>query len=390
MLTITEEQARTRFVALPPSLQDAMFSVQTTEIISGVANDNHLDDTRANKLAQIAGWTLLGFIHPEDVSKELQELAAMPPQVASVVSTSLSAKLFNTLRGDIDKAYAPLPAEKTAAPTDSSGPVILAQSFEAKINTPTGAQKPPMMTPSVPTPQPIPANLQPVTSRSAKDMSVSAIPFSSKKTMPAPAPQPTPAVKSLQDKGWSRQAPQDPVIKLGVITPSIPKPSTPAAPPVAIPSKNITPSAGGRTISEFERLDYQKTGAGKPASPTPSAASPTPSSVPPPAPAPKPPMTPPPTPGPVMLHQVGTTIGESASKFQVNPTMQNEIRSTPPTSSSQAKPIVLEFGGVPVPKPATPPRPPMAGQEKQKVIVKDFLGPQNPPTPSNPPTAPTK
>lgn len=111
MITIIKQQARQRFTVLPPRLQDAMFSEQNAEVIAGIAAQNHLNDERARKIAEVAGWVLLGFIHPEDAANELQECLGIASQVASQISSLLDNKIFKPLRDDLDRVYAPLPHE---------------------------------------------------------------------------------------------------------------------------------------------------------------------------------------------------------------------------------------------------------------------------------------
>ncbi len=94
MITVTQEQAQKRFSVLPESLQDAIFSDQTSEIVAAVSAENHLGDERADKLSLLVGWVLLGFLHLEDLAHEIQEQLSVPAQTGVAVSNSLTAKIF--------------------------------------------------------------------------------------------------------------------------------------------------------------------------------------------------------------------------------------------------------------------------------------------------------
>jgi hypothetical protein len=214
MMTITQDQARKRYTLLPSSLQDAIFSVQIAEIVSDVAEANNLDDDRSYKLSEIVGWTLLGFVHPEDLGKELQDEASVPPQTAESVSNALNAKVFASIKADLDKAYAPVPhGEGVDSPKIfqdiSPAPAIIALS-------PTR-----------------PATLAP---------------------MPRPMMTPPPPKPPLPSAGWSRSTEQ-PVVKLSQT--SVPPPQNTGAPKVTQPAPRPAAIPINGPVGEFERRAIQ-------------------------------------------------------------------------------------------------------------------------------------
>ena len=126
MTTISIEQARKRYQRLPTSLQDAIFSVQTAEIISQVCDRNNLPKDKMPAVAQAAGLVLLGFIHAEDLTNEIKERIGVTPQVAIAVTNDLASRMFNPLKSDLDKSYAPVPHEDDHDLGDKgSGPKII-------------------------------------------------------------------------------------------------------------------------------------------------------------------------------------------------------------------------------------------------------------------------
>jgi hypothetical protein len=112
MITITQPQAQKRFLLIPLALQDALFSVQTAAIIDQICTDNHLDVKRSNALVEAVGWVLLGFLHPEDIKKELEQ-ASIPAPMTQDILNSLNTKIFNVLNPLLSKTYAPLPREES-------------------------------------------------------------------------------------------------------------------------------------------------------------------------------------------------------------------------------------------------------------------------------------
>src|SRR5581483_3313363 len=108
-MTITTPQARERFLTISDRLQDAMFSTQTAEIIDGIVQQFHLNDEKAGIVGKVAGWVLLGFLHPEDVAHEIQQQTAIPSQAATDIAKALDTKIFANLHDDLAAAYAPAP-----------------------------------------------------------------------------------------------------------------------------------------------------------------------------------------------------------------------------------------------------------------------------------------
>lgn len=368
-----------KLATVPPPIRTHLGSEETIDMLEKIERQFHLlaGSLGATKLIQKLQIKEIG---PEYFAGELAAALKLEKNNALLVSGEIEKSIFMPIRKDfsdygididlLNKFQIPAiksaPASNVTQTSPAPGPKIIAQGFEAKLNASPAVPKPVAIT-------------MPIIS------SIATSPKPQPTTPPTP-PQAAPIAKPNQDKGWSKQGQQDPVVKLGIITPSIPKPTPATSIPVGPQPMTPMPNTG-RSVSEFDRLDYENKGIGVPPVKTtvtpippppqfrPSEPKPQPTSIP----IPKPPTA---QPAPMMLHQVGSAPSETASRFQVDQKMQNQINSTvPPTSNpNTAKPAVLEFAGDRPPAPAQPPKP------QTKVIVKDFLTPENPPTPP----APTK
>lgn len=126
MLKINKEIAVKRFRSLSPILQEAIFSAQTAEIIGMVCEKNHIPKEKISDIAEITGFVLLGFIHPEDLPKEVNEKTGLDIKIAQLIKEDLQIRLFNLIKDSIDKAYLPLQSNtaKIPAPTQG-GPKII-------------------------------------------------------------------------------------------------------------------------------------------------------------------------------------------------------------------------------------------------------------------------
>jgi hypothetical protein len=307
MINIAVQQARTRFQKISGPLQDAVFSVQTSEMIQQISQRNNIGEDKMAQIGRVVGLVLLGFIHSEDMPAELSERIGISPQAAKAITADFDARLFNPLKKDLESAYSPAPHEN-----EVDAPKIIQE-----VKRPQPVTMPVASTPK-PAPMPIsspaPKPLGQVTSQTAPGINVKAAPLASNKNVAAPAPQ---APQASSDKGWSKGTPQNPVVKLGVITPGMPSPtaSTTNTGPAtsASPKPNAAQQPTGQPqkgMSEFDRLDMMK----KPSEPA-----------------------------PVMLHQVSASPQQSSPNFRFDQTAQNQINSASPQKAAPVKAAVIEF-----------------------------------------------
>lgn len=115
-MTITKEQAQTRFKTLAPVLRSAIFSVQTAESVARIVEQNTLPKEKAAQMAEVAGLVLLGFLRAEDVAPEIQSRLGVSGQSTRSIADALNSKIFSPLKVEIDRAYEPL-ADGTKKPT---------------------------------------------------------------------------------------------------------------------------------------------------------------------------------------------------------------------------------------------------------------------------------
>jgi hypothetical protein len=111
MTQISVQQARARFKIISANLQDLMFSVSAAETIRRVCHDNHVPNDKIPLVADATGFVILGFIHPEELAKEIQDRSGLPPEICKTISDSLNTRLFASVTEDLNKVYAPAPIE---------------------------------------------------------------------------------------------------------------------------------------------------------------------------------------------------------------------------------------------------------------------------------------
>lgn len=108
MPNITKQQALFRWDILPMNLREAIFSERNAEILWQICELQHLPEDRIYRVATLAGDVIMGFIHPEDLAREIQEQVGLKFEVAEIIANEIIKKIFAPIRSDIDKIYSPI------------------------------------------------------------------------------------------------------------------------------------------------------------------------------------------------------------------------------------------------------------------------------------------
>lgn len=160
---IPQQQALDRWDSLSNELREALWSEQNSTIVRQTCEREHIPPEKIPFVGRIAGYVLLGFLHPEDVSRELKEALGADQKTADAIAKDLNAKIFSPLRGELERAYAPGPHSASFAGTrpfdlDEIG-AIKTQTFKAPSSS---AWSPPLVSPPATRPEKKPSESLPV------------------------------------------------------------------------------------------------------------------------------------------------------------------------------------------------------------------------------------
>ncbi len=112
MFQITEQQIENRWNVLPMRLLEILCSFDTAKMISEICKENHIIGEKNDKISGLIGFVAMGFIHPEDLVKEIKEATDLHSEIIEVIVKEIDRKIFALIRSEIDKAYAlPLTSE---------------------------------------------------------------------------------------------------------------------------------------------------------------------------------------------------------------------------------------------------------------------------------------
>ena len=111
MISIDRQQILNRYDTLSEALKEAGFSPFNTKVIYQVGGEQHLTDDKILKISELVGYVLFGFIHPEDLAKEIKNEIGLNQPIAEAIAAEIDRKIFAPVRTDLEKVYAP-PSEQ--------------------------------------------------------------------------------------------------------------------------------------------------------------------------------------------------------------------------------------------------------------------------------------
>ncbi|MCR4328756.1 MAG: hypothetical protein NUV53_04610 [Patescibacteria group bacterium] len=109
---IPEQKIFERWDLLAPALRDALVSEENSDIVWKTCTDEHLSEEKIHEVARIVSWVMLGFLHPEDIAREVQFSTGIHPEVARAIASPLIKKIFEPMRDDLENIYAPTPLKE--------------------------------------------------------------------------------------------------------------------------------------------------------------------------------------------------------------------------------------------------------------------------------------
>lgn len=108
---IPSKQLYSRWDVLPDALKEAIASETNSDIVWKAGETEHLPQEKIAIVSRLAGYTLMGFVHPEDIAKEIQDASGINPNIAASIANTLNSRIFNPLKNELEKIYAPAISE---------------------------------------------------------------------------------------------------------------------------------------------------------------------------------------------------------------------------------------------------------------------------------------
>ncbi len=129
MINISKQQKFDRWDTLSDNLKGALFSEQNSSILWRICEGQHLPADKISTVAVITGYIILGFIHAEDLAKEIKNELNINQEIANTIALEIDRKIFGPIRSDLEKIYS-IPVEEKGTETEALDLRAKAQALE--------------------------------------------------------------------------------------------------------------------------------------------------------------------------------------------------------------------------------------------------------------------
>ena len=150
MLELSEQQISKKFESLPENLKEMLLSPTTFETVRRICWDHYLNtEEKISIVSTTTGKVIMGFLHPDDLRGELQEILGVDIRVAASITREINNKILSPIREEIKKVYTPIIIEikKTPTPLAEEVPaeeISAKEKLIEKVETPTPPSPPPI------------------------------------------------------------------------------------------------------------------------------------------------------------------------------------------------------------------------------------------------------
>jgi hypothetical protein len=154
MSNYTKEQLLEKYKKLPQDVQDAIFSVDTSEIIREIGEKNKLMIDKIGELADETGLVMLGLTHPNQFISNLTERLEVEHNIAKEIAEEINSKVFFPIRENLKKIHGLEKIEEAAPEGGEPRPESSGREISPAPPLPTPEPKIEIPVPPEPKPEP--------------------------------------------------------------------------------------------------------------------------------------------------------------------------------------------------------------------------------------------
>ncbi len=88
-------------------MREAITSDTNSQLVWKTGEAEHLPKEKLSVVSRLTGYVLMGFIHPEDLAREINENLGIDKRIAASIAEPINKKVFQPLRDELEKIYAP-------------------------------------------------------------------------------------------------------------------------------------------------------------------------------------------------------------------------------------------------------------------------------------------
>lgn len=131
MPRVTAEQFAERWDTLPIPLRELLCSPSHGKLVWSTGAAHHLSDEKSGVVAGVVGDIIMGFIHANDLAREIGNRLDLNQEIASSIAREIDQKILSPFKEEILKNYNPIVEEggqagiatrKIGVPANLAGP----------------------------------------------------------------------------------------------------------------------------------------------------------------------------------------------------------------------------------------------------------------------------
>ena len=132
MLTsYTKEQVAKVREKLPEELQEALFSLETTNAIANACLKQNISNANNIKITEYVGYVLLGLALPQDFEQLLQKDLKIPKKKAQEIAREINRFIFYPVKPALEQLHS---TQITAAPRSSTSKPIPQEAAQPELS----------------------------------------------------------------------------------------------------------------------------------------------------------------------------------------------------------------------------------------------------------------
>ena len=125
MAEYRKQQLWELYEKLPEELKKAVFSLEITDDIYNVGQQNNIEDKKIAEIVRYTGWVLLGLLPPDEFQETLEKEVKLKPAIAKKIVSEINRFAFRPVKESLSALYRMeiAPSAETAKEPEPKKPI---------------------------------------------------------------------------------------------------------------------------------------------------------------------------------------------------------------------------------------------------------------------------
>jgi hypothetical protein len=105
MIRPQKEEIEKRYDLLPKNIKEVLLSDEWGDVVWQVCETNHLKEEQIKSVSMFLGYIILGFLHPEDFEKEVNNETGVDTRIVKAISEEITKEVLLPIALDLQTLY---------------------------------------------------------------------------------------------------------------------------------------------------------------------------------------------------------------------------------------------------------------------------------------------